>query len=298
MTKIIINSLGKPYISSQGKALLFKEVVGSYIVITTNKKLATLTCGSQSYTLTGDDLSHAFPVVSGTYVCTATFGSVTNSSTVTVTANGIYNVEISVSILPVGYVEVEYIESTGTQFIDTEITNENCDSYGVQTEYCWVGINNTSMCGNYASSGASFGQIFITTGHVSSVWSGVGNAERCRVSDVSAGIWCSDEYTIDCVNGTIERTYDSTVLTGSGLDFSTRSSQHCYLFACDTSGGAAQFSSIKVKTFKILKDNVVVRDFVPCIRSADNLVGMYDLVSQTFFLNRGSGVFIAGPDVN
>ena len=72
----------------------------SFVVVTTNKKLATLTCGNQSYTCTGDELSHAFEVNAGTYTCTATLGTSTNSDTVTITTNDVYNVGLSLSRLP------------------------------------------------------------------------------------------------------------------------------------------------------------------------------------------------------
>ena len=46
------------------------------------------------------------------------------------------------------------------------------------------------------------------------------------------------------------------------------------------------------------KNDVLVRDMVPCYRREDNVIGMYDLVSRTFFTNAGTGVFTCGGDVN
>lgn len=48
---------------------------------------------------------------------------------------------------------------------------------------------------------------------------------------------------------------------------------------------------------KILDSGVVIRDFVPCYRKSDNVVGMYDLVNDQFYTSAGSGRFTAGPDV-
>lgn len=43
------------------------------------------------------------------------------------------------------------------------------------------------------------------------------------------------------------------------------------------------------------QNNVLVGDFIPAIRNSDNVVGMYDAVSGTFFENQGTGTFTAGP---
>ena len=49
---------------------------------------------------------------------------------------------------------------------------------------------------------------------------------------------------------------------------------------------------------KIANGDDIVREFVPCYRKADNVVGMYDRVSDSFFVNTGSGgSFTAGPDI-
>jgi len=40
-----------------------------------------------------------------------------------------------------------------------------------------------------------------------------------------------------------------------------------------------------------------LRKFVPCIKNSNNEVGMYDLVSDTFYGNNGTGVFTAGAKV-
>lgn len=51
--------------------------------------------------------------------------------------------------------------------------------------------------------------------------------------------------------------------------------------------------------FKIWKQGVLVRDFIPCVRQSDSTVGFYDMVSQQFFgpylSNRP---FTAGPTVD
>lgn len=40
-----------------------------------------------------------------------------------------------------------------------------------------------------------------------------------------------------------------------------------------------------------------IRDFVPCYRKSDGEIGMYDLVTNTFFTNQGTGNFTKGNNV-
>lgn len=49
-------------------------------------------------------------------------------------------------------------------------------------------------------------------------------------------------------------------------------------------------------SYKLYKNNILVRDFVPCINPS-NIVGLFDLVSGTFYDNAGTGTFIAGEKV-
>lgn len=45
------------------------------------------------------------------------------------------------------------------------------------------------------------------------------------------------------------------------------------------------------------KDDNLLRDMVPCYRRSDNVIGMFDKVSTTFFTNAGTGTFTKGNNV-
>lgn len=47
----------------------------------------------------------------------------------------------------------------------------------------------------------------------------------------------------------------------------------------------------------IVKNGVTVRDFVPAKRDSDNAVGLYDLITDTFYTSPNGNSFIAGPNV-
>ena len=71
-----------------------------------------------------------------------------------------------------------------------------------------------------------------------------------------------------------------------------------WLMACNRiNEGDHFYAYCKLYSCRIIKDGAVVRNFVPCIRKSDGKVGLYDLVTDTFFVNQGTGEFIAGPTV-
>lgn len=63
--------------------------------------------------------------------------------------------------------------------------------------------------------------------------------------------------------------------------------------------GTSQASRSPCRTYesKMTKSGVVIQDLIPCYRKADDTPGMYDIVSNTFFTNAGTGEFLVGPDV-
>ena len=294
MTKILVNSLGKPYISSQGKALQYNE--SSFIVVTTNKKLATLTCGSQSYTLTGDELSHAFMVGAGTYTCTASLDGTTKSTTVTVTTANVYSVSISLSDVPAEYQEVEYIQSTGVQYLNSGIVPTVDTNVKIKAAYVGIvqGSSYDSVIGSTSGTGATarfypFGYTYSTQ----NLRQTYGSVQCEQTFDTNI-----HEIDFNNVNKTI--VVDNTIVGSTATGFEPVSNQpEMYMFATNDRGSAAWHGAVKLYSLQIYENGVgLLRNFIPAIRVFDSVVGMYETVTQTFFTNQGSGVFIAGPDVN
>lgn len=62
-------------------------------------------------------------------------------------------------------------------------------------------------------------------------------------------------------------------------------------------GKVRTYGSAKFKELKIYDDIELVRNYIPCYRKSDNVVGMYDLVEDKFHTNSGTGDFVAGPEV-
>jgi hypothetical protein len=49
--------------------------------------------------------------------------------------------------------------------------------------------------------------------------------------------------------------------------------------------------------FKIYISGILSKEFIPCYRKSDNVVGMYDVINDAFYTNSGTGTFIKGPNI-
>ena len=54
----------------------------------------------------------------------------------------------------------------------------------------------------------------------------------------------------------------------------------------------------RIYACKIYDENgVKIREFIPCYRKSDSVIGMYDTINQTFYTNAGTGAFTKGSDI-
>ena len=203
-------------------------------------------------------------------------------------------------ILPPEYQEVEYIESTGSQYIDTGIlpnktTEVEIDflipsaSYGAP--YVWPTIFG-SRTTNHSSD--TFALMIVNSNETMLRFS-MGPRET-YINNIpyeqNQKINVKASYYFFSING-IE--YETNFSLTDGI-------YPIYLFTLNNSGYVNDYYALtghkRIYSFKIKNNNILVRDFVPCYRRSDNVIGLYDRVSKTFFTNKGSGVFLKGSKVN
>ena len=189
--------------------------------------------------------------------------------------------------------EVEYLESTGTQYIDTGVFASLNTSVDIKAQFTELFNDNAliSMDNGYGSK-ESFVleyypkfEICLSIGGASPYW------KTSTVMTVVKNTWyyISAGRASATVNGVrFMREYGS----GSPVNFTT--THHLYMFAFGRKGAPIIFGKARIAYSKIYDNGVLLRDFIP-VRVGD--VGyMYDRVSGQFFGNSGTGAFIVGPD--
>lgn len=193
------------------------------------------------------------------------------------------------------YSILEYIESTGTQYIDTGITI-NKDSK-VDILYSMTSTSATQMPFGTrisASAGDAMNGIFRTHGSsrdTNRVAFGNGGGTNRGIQGYDSS---NTDYNLvidkngAVINGTTVATFPTSSITNTFP---------MYIFACNTSGTEDFLASMKLYSFKLYNNNVLVRDFVPVKRLSDNAIGLLDDITGQFFENAGMGEFIAGPEL-
>ena len=181
------------------------------------------------------------------------------------------------------YTEVEYIESTGTQYIDTNFVASINTRLQLQTLF-----NTTSNLGLYGGQmqDTDTGLRVFTSGNALYVAHG-GNRYQQTHSFSSNTIYTIDHtHTKFLINGA------STYRTSSGTDYRNTNLAIC---RCNGFSGTVYTLNGRIYYCKIWDNDVLKRDLVPCIRNSDNKPGLYDKVNKVFYVNKGSGEFKYGP---
>ena len=202
-------------------------------------------------------------------------------------------------ILPNGFTALEYLESTGTQYIDTGITPTN--ETGLMVKF-----NKYAL----ARTGCSSDQVV-----VGSVRSSESASDRLYVNPASRlylvfaqsfsddnAIYGSYSYDTDydvSINYKNNRKRFVNGLTAKDI-ITTFSgpSVNLYLFAGSRPQSANWYFCGRIYYLQITEGTNIVRNFIPARRDSDGVLGMYDTVTNTFFTNNGTGEFIGGPVVN
>ena len=85
------------------------------------------------------------------------------------------------------------------------------------------------------------------------------------------------------INGTVVKTASETTWSDNLQSF--------HLFAARTRSYA-----LTVYSFELWDGDSQIRKLIPCYRKADDVIGMYDLISNSFFTS-ATGTFTKGPNV-
>ena len=191
--------------------------------------------------------------------------------------------------LPDGYTELEYIESSGTQYINTGIAPKTTTRVVCDFQYTAT----SGQCG-WGSTGSKESFFFGVAGDGAFKASVSGNF-TVSPTGVAAD---TDRHTFDISMSALK--LDGTAFANATTSpFSNAASGNTlYLFALHAgwSPYVVNYASMRIYSCKIYDGETLVRDFVPVVRTSDSKAGLYDLETDAFFGNAGSGSFTAGPE--
>lgn len=201
------------------------------------------------------------------------------------------------SRLPSEYQEVEYVQSHGNQYINTKIYMNGRTDFEIDFEATstvqWGAIIGTDWINMPARLYYGiFNNYSITTNYLY-----VGN-NTVTFNNPYGQLNTKTKAQYTSSNKTLTVTNANGVLT-KPISYSNigTSTYPIYFYAINRNGNASDVTISKVYKVIIEKDGEEVGNFIPCYRKADDTIGFYDLITEEFFTNAGSGTFTKGPDV-
>ena len=165
--------------------------------------------------------------------------------------------------------ELEYLESTGTQWIDTGIKLRSTDTIDTR-----LYINSSSTEAWYGILGSRDSARYLIL--------------RCYVGK---------DYAVNALSPNHD--YDFNRFTWGDLSFTFgghyhESATNCYVFTYNNNGTGYTCLPYRIANFSITRDGSKLIDFIPV--RVGTVGYMYDRVSKRLFGNAGTGDFVRGPD--
>ena len=192
-------------------------------------------------------------------------------------------------VFPDLYEIVNNIESTGTQYINTGIKVAKDIKMELDLKFNTLTADTQANGGYFQEGGTSYKNYILLYTSDSVDWSyqlGVWN----RLKIVENADTNRHTFSIDCVNS--ECSVDQNVYALSSISGDYTATNDILLFARSMSNGSVIANAIQtLYSAKIWKNNVLVRNFVPAKRKADNVLGLLDTITYTFYENQGTGTF-------
>lgn len=203
---------------------------------------------------------------------------------------------VETGLLPAEYQEVEYIESTGTQYIIlnwnmTEHEHIICEFQGMdEGDY-------KSIWGRSYGGSRSIDEIgFLLTKSEGKMYLVRNNSLQYFNYDWNSHslIGYLPEYmTVNGVKYSFgSHTSNNPIALFGSYDMSTSS-------VTPTKTRIMRFIRFENSSSGYFPKNFnPISNLVPCYRKSDNVIGLYDTITETFLTNSGTGIFLKGADVN
>lgn len=184
--------------------------------------------------------------------------------------------------LPSGYTQLEYIQSSGTQYIDVGFKPNQDTRITASVIWPLSGASRSNyLCGARESGSAKKYAI-----------NGYGGKYESHYGTNTVSAWnsVSEQFSID-KNKNVTTIYGVTETQGAQT---FQCPVNMFLFAMNNNGAMYSPASVKLYQFSVYDNGTLVRDYIPCQTTAGE-IGLWDDVNGLFYGNAGTGTFTAGP---
>ena len=201
-------------------------------------------------------------------------------------------------VLPSDYIKLNYIEGTGTQWINTNyLCKDDYTPYRVKCKFKMTTIPNATQfifgTNNYPNGVLNILSVSVDVSRKKFVVSRFGKTgSGLRFSTLDTEL---HEFEYIFNEGSY---FDKVFIEGSEQQASLTdisSKRNMGLFGrLDTTINSSAIAQCQIYSFEMYGQNENNMILVPAQRKSDGVVGMYDTVTNTFLTNSGTGDFIGG----
>lgn len=198
--------------------------------------------------------------------------------------------------LPIDYQQVEYIQTTGTQYIDSGVPLKS----GLKTIVDWVYANansGNSYTGGHVGSSPGNRWLIGSQKQNNEYFFGVGSMNVSTLiqfgnRDIVEACWQNKGSYIK-INGV--EPANAANIANSALEEAP--DYTFYMGGLNRDGNINLLPKLIIYGWKFYQDDVLIRDYIPCYRKSDNEIGLYDLVENKFYTNNGTDTLLKGNDI-
>lgn len=268
-----------------------------YTTGSTIKRISALAASpSTTYTYTLPNATGTIALTSDIPTIPADYVDLSTNQTISGTKTFTSRPALEVERLPNTYQEVEYVQTSGSTYVDTGLPVHMNYKYKVvlqkttaSGQRIWGAFNQSSYNGGLNTS--------ITYSAGESVrWTTSGNSDQ-QVIITTNNAYDLNKHTYIIDNGEVY--YDGVDKGKSAGHSNSGVSNYNAFLGTINPGGTTPSSSFigKIYSYQVWDNNGdLVQDFVPCVRISDSKAGFYDLVDESF-IEPVTGTFAVGNNV-
>ena len=209
------------------------------------------------------------------------------------------------SDIPTEYQPVEYIQSSGTQYIETDWKPNFAKNIHITGKATFIGGSGyrSVIFGNYYPSENSFNLEFGVGGNFRTYAYKTGTtAIDNKIGSISANSNAVFDFDYTASSGVFTSRMATSTKSAQGSGTiniqGLQLSRNMRLFLDYRSPATVIQHPLKIYGITVQEDGQLIHNYVPVKRKSDNEIGLYDTVSGNFLTNAGTGSFTAGNPID
>ena len=182
--------------------------------------------------------------------------------------------------------KLEYIESSGTQYVDSGFKPNNNSRVVLDFEPTASYSSIVGIFGIRDTKSGTAANMFVFWNNGANTFRTdyFGTQKTMTVSTLLARQTVDKDKNVTTIGSV---SVSNTVSTG-------QCSNNLYLFCTNNAGTAQYFAKLKLYSCQIYDNGTIIRDYIPA-KLSDGTVGLYDKLNGLLYINAGTGAFEAGP---